>query len=672
MAWAMPAMRAMPLCWAIAAVVAESAGLSELPGPAARAWDLLDAVQRQRIFADGKTFVDRPLRADPEDVLKAFQSVNRSDAKALKDFVELHFEAAASFHHDFWQRKRFGGGRKVIMADPWESASSSSEDEMMSWEAVQHFVVVETGLSQSCNSEEIRGLLHSISASTMAPKQISVFFSVKTAQQAQALQNSQNLPEWNREFANKLKKVELLNMEPKGGSAHGRSGAENWIVSQLLERAKGIKAQDHLILVTRTTVDSWFHPEYFPAVTFAFLNTGAKRNLTIYQPPILFLKDYYSQSWLTRYACLFLAQSSLASLTDPMGMPLPKSTCTMVMALMRSIDHSWDPNLSVRPYNIGIWTKCWIGTIGRMNLQPIFLPVYRSGCNPVLDDTFTRQPRQSCICIGAQMHGPLRAQVLSVLELVHMWTAMPLACCGRREGSEGMLKKRRIFSLMLRSLLPFGSVFWAHWVLSTWFLVVSLNALSLIFRLYHWPPDRGGAFLLGVTAAVLNLPLISVVSHVDLLKLFKDVPPSVPVLASAIERTPATHSFSQATSFRTSRDSGECQGFFCQYICLTACLRNSQHGLKEPWIVFVSGPLFFFLSLVEECRLAVTLTFAEESGPPKLAFPSSEFWRGDQNLQSCSGFVLGEVRHPSVLRCATTVRKVWGCVGQPITQVGWQ
>lgn len=494
------------------------------------------------------------------------------------------------------QRKRFGGGRKVIMADPWESASSSSEDEMVPWEAVQHFVVVETGLSQSCNSEEIRGLLHSISASTMAPKQISVFFSVKDAKQAQELRSPQHLPEWNKEFAKKLKNVELLNLEPKGGS-HGRSGAETWIVAQLLERAKGIKAQDHLILVTRTTVDSWFHPEYFPAVTFAFLNTGAKRNLTIYQPPILFLKDYYSQSWLTRYACLFLAQSSLASLTDPMGMPLPKSTCTMVMALMRSIDHSWDPNLSVRPYNIGIWTKCWIGTIGRMNLQPIFLPVYRSGRNPVLDDTFTRQPRQSCICIGSQMHGPLRAQVLSVLELVHMWTAMPLACCGRREGSEGTLKKRRIFSLMLRSLLPFGSVFWAHWVLSTWFLVVSLNALSLIFRLYHWPPDRGGAFLLGVTAAVLNLPLISVVSHVDLLKLFKQMTPAPPV-----ERTPATQSFNQATSFRAPPDSDE--GSFYQYICLTASS-------------FVSGPLFFFLSLVEECRLAVTLTFAEESGPPK-------------------------------------------------------
>lgn len=63
-----------------------------------------------------------------------------------------------------------------------------------------------------------------------------------------------------------------------------------------------------------------------------------RRNLTIYQPPIFFLKvrvafgrlrrqataeipqslarqDYQSQSWLTLYACLVLTQSSLASLS---------------------------------------------------------------------------------------------------------------------------------------------------------------------------------------------------------------------------------------------------------------------------------------------------------------------------------------------------------------------
>ncbi|CAK8988628.1 unnamed protein product [Durusdinium trenchii] len=490
--------------------------------------------------------------------------------------------------------KRFGGGRKVIMGDPWESASSSSEDETVPWEAVQHFVVVETGLCTSCDKEEICSLLESVSASSMAPKQVSVFFVLKDSKEAKLYEA--HLPEWNRNFARKLKTIELLNLELEVNKTlplkHKEQKppphrSQEALVSWLLNRGKTIKASDHLILVTRTTVDSWFHPEYFPAVTFAFLNTGAKRNFTIYQPPILFLKDYSEQNWLTRYACLFLAQSSLASLTDPMGMPLPKSTFTMVMALMGNVDHSWDPGLAIRPYNIGIWTKCWIGTIGRMNLQPMFLPVYRSGCNPVLDDTFVREPRLTCLCFGATMHGPLRAQVLSVLELVHMWAALPLAWCSRRESP---LQKRRIFSLMCRSLLPFGSVFWAHWVLCTWFVVVSLNVLSLLHSsLSHWPPPNTGpqrwdfAFLFGVTAAAFNLPLFSVFSNVDLLKLY---------LASC---PPSTSSAKSPPSTSSGERSLPCQGLI---LLLTS---------------FVAGPLFFLLSFIEEFRLAFTLKWAAES-----------------------------------------------------------
>ncbi|OLQ13369.1 hypothetical protein AK812_SmicGene2653 [Symbiodinium microadriaticum] len=93
-------------------------------------------------------------------------------------------------------------------------------------------------------------------------------------------------------------------------------------VSLLLEHARELDTpvldsdQDHLILVTRTTIDSTFHPEYLSAVTYAFLHSGLKRSRTIYQPPIFFLEDYGQQRWLTRYASMMLAQTSLSSLTD--------------------------------------------------------------------------------------------------------------------------------------------------------------------------------------------------------------------------------------------------------------------------------------------------------------------------------------------------------------------
>lgn len=54
---------------------------------------LLDAVQRAGIFEDSKTFVDRPLKADPEVALEAFANLEgKLDPKVLRTFVEEYFE----------------------------------------------------------------------------------------------------------------------------------------------------------------------------------------------------------------------------------------------------------------------------------------------------------------------------------------------------------------------------------------------------------------------------------------------------------------------------------------------------------------------------------------------------------------------------------------------------
>ena len=57
---------------------------------------ILDAVQRSRVFADGKAFVDMPLNVAPERALAAFRSVPSGDADALRGFVHAHFGAAGS------------------------------------------------------------------------------------------------------------------------------------------------------------------------------------------------------------------------------------------------------------------------------------------------------------------------------------------------------------------------------------------------------------------------------------------------------------------------------------------------------------------------------------------------------------------------------------------------
>lgn len=60
---------------------------------------LLETVQRADLYNDSKTFVDRPIRVDPADVLNAFNSTNLT-ANSTKDevraFVEQYFLEAGS------------------------------------------------------------------------------------------------------------------------------------------------------------------------------------------------------------------------------------------------------------------------------------------------------------------------------------------------------------------------------------------------------------------------------------------------------------------------------------------------------------------------------------------------------------------------------------------------
>ena len=57
---------------------------------------ILDAVQRSRVYGDGKAFVDMPLKVAPGQALSAFRSVYAGDKDELRQFIEAHFCAAGS------------------------------------------------------------------------------------------------------------------------------------------------------------------------------------------------------------------------------------------------------------------------------------------------------------------------------------------------------------------------------------------------------------------------------------------------------------------------------------------------------------------------------------------------------------------------------------------------
>jgi len=94
------------LCASLGALLAP--GAADREAPDARACKvycfgpLLGAVQQAGLYPDSKTFVDRPLLSDPEDVLDAFQKLRQpADTSTLRNFVDTHFGKEGSELRDW-------------------------------------------------------------------------------------------------------------------------------------------------------------------------------------------------------------------------------------------------------------------------------------------------------------------------------------------------------------------------------------------------------------------------------------------------------------------------------------------------------------------------------------------------------------------------------------------
>ena len=57
---------------------------------------ILDAVQSLNIYNDSKTFVDMPMKEDPEVITAAFATVNSADVTEVTQFLNQFFDSAGS------------------------------------------------------------------------------------------------------------------------------------------------------------------------------------------------------------------------------------------------------------------------------------------------------------------------------------------------------------------------------------------------------------------------------------------------------------------------------------------------------------------------------------------------------------------------------------------------
>mmetsp|Transcript_31350 Transcript_31350/g.86182 ORF Transcript_31350/g.86182 Transcript_31350/m.86182 type:complete len:945 (+) Transcript_31350:79-2913(+) len=253
----------------------------------------------------------------------------------------------------------------------------------MKWEQVTHFVVLP---NYKEDIDVLKVAIDSIAASGIAKTQIGVVLAMEERENREFKQGKTDMSATDK--ANKLineYKSKFLHCvatyHPEGleGDVPGKSANTKWAANQLFETIIANKGLDvNKVVLTIGDADSEFHSEYFAALTYYFIYAGgesdktAGRYLTIWQPPILHLKNYISQPAVVRLCSFITSQHELANLADPNATRVPYSTYSISATLAQSVK-GWDPEWISEDWHM--YLKCFLATGGRVKVTPIFLPI---------------------------------------------------------------------------------------------------------------------------------------------------------------------------------------------------------------------------------------------------------------------------------------------------------
>lgn len=244
---------------------------------------------------------------------------------------------------------------------------------MLAWEDVMHFVLI---VNYKEDLDILRYTMETIAESKIATTQICLVLAME-AREAEAEAKAKQLQ---GEFAKSFWRV-LATYHPEGleGEVPGKSANTRWAAERLFnEEFARLGVDPSNAVITVADADSEFHGEYFAALTYYYVHAGyveggvPERNLTIWQPPILHFKNYFTQPCLVRMASLFVCQKELACLADPNSVRLPYSTYSISATLAMAV-HGWDPDWISEDWHMCL--KCFLCTAGQVRITPIFFAV---------------------------------------------------------------------------------------------------------------------------------------------------------------------------------------------------------------------------------------------------------------------------------------------------------
>eukprot|EP00928_Gymnodinium_smaydae_P012358 TRINITY_DN14487_c0_g3_i1.p1 TRINITY_DN14487_c0_g3~~TRINITY_DN14487_c0_g3_i1.p1 ORF type:complete len:1026 (-),score=134.06 TRINITY_DN14487_c0_g3_i1:91-3168(-) len=263
------------------------------------------------------------------------------------------------------------------------------------------------------------------------------------------------------------------------------------------------------VVLTVGDADSEFHPKYFEALSYHYLHAGGKegetpqRHVTMWQPPIVHMKNYLDQPWPVRLASLCVSMHEIACLSDPNAMRVGYSTYSLSAILAAEMD-GWDPDWITEDWHTSL--KIFLTTGGRLRVAPIFLPILNSTPD-VKNDKGEVDVKATIISRWAQA----KRHALGISELVFLHEHMlritnSMPSCGEK------------LKFAYKAFFMWFKLVWIHTYVAILPIFAPLNTLLLMYynenqgqqmsSIDSWTYLLNCIFqVLGVVSAVLLFPI---------------------------------------------------------------------------------------------------------------------------------------------------------------------
>jgi len=235
------------------------------------------------------------------------------------------------------------------------------------WKKVHHIVIVPTYKEPLSILERTIG---SLAKQDLPLKQITIVLAQeareeKKEREAKAKKLTQK---YGKKFANFFITVHQLISGEIAGKSSNENFAARWVKKELVDKRK--MKIDYLTL-TSADADHCFHPKHFSYLTYSFLDKPNRHHL-FWQPAVFFYNNFWRLPALTRVTNTFCSVWNGAVLSRKDRL----INCQNYSASLKMIDQVdyWNPGIIPEDYHI--FFKSFYKLRGKVEVEPIFLPVY--------------------------------------------------------------------------------------------------------------------------------------------------------------------------------------------------------------------------------------------------------------------------------------------------------